>query len=75
MIMKDNFDIQFDSLIDKLEARFDRDPYSLSSSEIQMLKWFADNPGYLGKNPTSKVNSSIRVGFATAFIKKSLSDE
>ena len=75
MIMRDNFDIQFDSLIDKLEARFDRDPYSLSSSEIQMLKWFADNPGYLGKNPTSKVNSSIRVGFATAFIKKSLSDE
>ena len=52
--MRKNVDTNFENIIDKLSRRFDSDPYNLSLSEIQMLKWFSQNPGYLGKPKIDK---------------------
>ena len=52
--MRKNVDTNFENIIDKLSRRFDSDPYNLSLSEIQMLKWFSQNPGYLEKPKIDK---------------------
>ena len=73
--MRKNVDTNFENIIDKLSRRFDSDPYNLSLSEIQMLKWFSQNPGYLGKSLKPKTDDLIKTGLVTAFIKKKLRDE
>ena len=74
--MRENFEIKFENILEKLMQRFDSDPYSLSKSQIQMLKWFSHNPGYLGKTVSSpSANSLIRTGMFTAFVKKNLNDD
>ena len=73
--MRKNVDTNFENIIDKLSRRFDSDPYNLSLSEIQMLKWFSQNPGYLGKPLKFKASDLIKTELATAFIKKKLRDE
>ena len=65
----------FDGVISKLSKRFESNPYSLSPSELQMLKWFSQNPGYLGKSGSSSVSSLIKTGMVTAFVKKNLNDD
>ena len=73
--MKTNIETNFDKILKSLSDRFDSNPYSLSQSEIQMLKWFSQNPGYLGKPLKSKASDLIKTELATAFIKKKLRDE
>ena len=73
--MRKNVDTNFENIIDKLSRRFDSDPYNLSLSEIQMLKWFSQNPGYLGKKQGEKRDDLIKTSFLTTFIKKNLQDD
>ena len=74
--MEIGIETNFDSILEKLVNRFESNPYSLSPSELQRLKWFSENPGYLGKTgSSSSVNSLIRTGMFTAFVKKNLNDD
>ncbi len=73
--MKENFEIKFENILEKLMQRFDSDPYSLSKSQIQMLKWFSQNPGYLGKPKKQDTDDLIKTGLYTAFIKKNLHND
>ena len=73
--MKTNIETNFDKILKNLSDRFDSNPYSLSQSEIQMLKWFSQNPGYLSKSLKPKADNLIKTGLVTAFIKKNLRDE
>ena len=70
--MKTNIETNFDKILKNLSDRFDSNPYSLSQSEIQMLKWFSQNPGYLNKSRKPKADDLIKTGLVTAFIKKKL---
>lgn len=70
--MKKHFEPSFELIIEKLSKRFDSNPYSLSRSEIQMLKWFSQNPGYLGTKQKDKADDLIKTTLFTAFIKKNL---
>ena len=74
-VMKTNIETNFDKILKNLSDRFDSNPYSLSQSEIQMLKWFSQNPGYLSKSVKPKADDLIKTGLVTAFIKKKLRDE
>jgi len=73
--MKTGIETNFDSILGKLVTRFESNPYSLSPSEIQMLKWFSQNPGYLGKSGPSTIDGTIRIGMVTAFVKKKMNDD
>ena len=74
--MEIGIETNFDDILEKLVKRFESNPYSLSPSELQMLKWFSHNPGYLGKTVSSpSANSLIRTGMFTAFVKKNLNDD
>ena len=73
--MKKNIEADFENIIKKLSNRFDSNPYSLSRSELQMLKWFSQNPGYLGKKQEEKKDDLIKTSFLTTFIKKNLQDD
>lgn len=73
--MEIGIETNFDSILEKLVNRFESDPYGLSPSELQMLKWFSQNPGYLGKSSSSSVSSLIKTGMVTAFVKKNLNDD
>ena len=75
MIMKKNTEANFENIIKKLSNRFDSNPYSLSRSELQMLKWFSQNPGYLGNRRGDKRNDLIKTSLFTTFIKKNLQDD
>jgi len=75
MIMKKNIEANFENIIEKLSNRFDNNPYSLSRSELQMLKWFSQNPGYLGKTQGEKRDDLIKTSLLTTFIKKNLQDD
>ena len=68
-------DTNFENIIDKLSRRFDSDPYNLSLSEIQMLKWFSQNPGYLEKPKIDKKADLIKTSLFSTFIKKSLESD
>ena len=74
MIMK-NTEANFENIIKKLSNRFDSNPYSLSRSELQMLKWFSQNPGYLGNKQGEKRHDLIKTSLFTTFIKKNLQDD
>ena len=73
--METGIETNFDNILAKLVNRFESNPYSLSPSEIQMLKWFSQNPGYLGKSGSSTIDSVIRTGIVTAFVKKKMNDD
>ena len=73
--MKKNIEANFENIIKKLSNRFDSNPYSLSRSELQMLKWFSQNPGYLGKKHGEKRHDLIKTSLFTTFIKKNLQDD
>ena len=75
MIMKKNIEANFENIIKKLSNRFDSNPYSLSRSELKMLKWFSQNPGYLGKKQGEKRDDLIKTSLFTTFIKKNLQDD
>ena len=73
--MKRNIEADFENIIKKLSNRFDSNPYSLSRSELQMLNWFSQNPGYLGKKQGEKKDDLIKTSLLTTFIKKNLEDD
>ncbi len=73
--MQENFEIKFENILEKLMQQFDSDPYSLSKSQIQMLKWFSQNPGYLGRPKKQKTDDLIKTSLFTTFIKKSLNND
>ena len=73
--MEIGIETNFDSILEKLVNRFESNPYSLSPSELQMLKWFSQNPGYLGKSGSPSVSSLVKTGIVTAFVKKKLNDD
>jgi len=75
MIMKKNIEANFENIIVKLSNRFDSNPYSLSRSELQMLKWFSQNPGYLGKRQGDHRENLIKTSLFTTFIRKNLQDD
>ena len=75
MSMKINIETNFDTIVENLQSRFDNNPYSLSLSEIQMLKWFGQNPGYLGKSDKADANGLIKTSLVTAFVKRNLNDD
>ena len=70
--MKDFCDINFDGFVEKLSTKFDTNPYGLSKSQIDILKWFSENPGYLKNSNSLNVNGLIRTDLVTRFIKKNL---
>ena len=73
--MRKNVDTNFENIIDKLSRRFDIDPYNLCLSEIQMLKWFSQNPGYLEKPKIDKKADLIKTSLFSTFIKKNLESD
>ena len=73
--MRSDYDICFDSVIGKLSGAFESNPYSLSSSELEILKWFSRNPGYLEKSKKQTVDSLIRTDLVVGFIKKNIGDD
>ena len=73
--MEIGIETNFDSILEKLVNRFESNPYSLSPSELQMLKWFSQNPGYLGKSGSPSVSSLVKTGMVTAFVRKNLNDD
>ena len=73
--MKEKFEIKFENILENLVQQFDSNPYSLSQSQLQMLKWFSQNPGYLGKPRTENTDDLVKTGLFTAFIKKNLKND
>ena len=73
--MKNDYDICFDGVIGRLSGAFESNPYSLSSSELQILKWFSKNPGYLEKPNKQTIDSLIRTDLVVGFIKKNIDDD
>ena len=70
--MKEFCDINFDGFVEKLLEKFDTNPYSLSKSQIDILKWFSENPGYLKNNDAMNVDGLIKTNLVTRFVKKNL---
>jgi hypothetical protein len=70
--MKDFCDIDFDGFVEKLSIKFDTNPYDLSKSQIDILKWFSENPGYLKNSKSLDVNGLIRTDLVTRFVKRNL---
>ena len=58
----------FDSLISRLLTRFDSDPYSLSKSELEILKLFSKNQKPLKKLATDEIFRRVRINLATDFV-------
>ena len=65
----------FDGIVSKLLKKFESDPYSMSKSELEILKWFSKNEPSLKKRTQDEIVHSIKVELATDFIKKSLRNE
>ena len=70
--MKEFCDINFDGFVEKLLEKFDTNPYSLSKSQIDILKWFSENPGYLKSTGSMNVDGLIKTNLVTRFVKKNL---
>ena len=70
--MKEFCDIKFDGFVEKLSEKFDANPYSLSKSQIDILKWFSENPGYLKSKDAMNVDGLIKTNLVTRFVKKNL---
>ena len=70
--MKEFSDINFNGFVEKLSEKFDANPYSLSKSQIDILKWFSENPGYLKNTDNMNVDGLIKTNLVTRFVKKNL---
>ena len=64
----------FDSIISRLLTRFDCNPYSLSKSELEILKWFSKNQKPLEKLNKEEIFKMIRIDFAANFVKKKINE-
>ena len=64
----------FDGVIQKLLTRFESDPYSLTQSELEILKWFSKNQKPLEKLNKEEIFKMIRIDCATNFVKKKINE-
>ena len=65
----------FDSLISRLLTRFDSDPYSLSKSELEILKLFSKNQKPLQKLATDEIFRRVRINLATDFVINNVGED
>ena len=65
----------FDSLISRLLTRFDSDPYSLSKSELEILKVFSKNQKPLRKLATDEIFRRVRINLATDFVINNVGED
>ena len=65
----------FDSLISRLLTRFDSDPYSLSKSELEILKLFSKNQKPLRKLTTDEIFRRVRINLATDFVINNVGED
>ena len=65
----------FDSLISRLLTRFDSDPYSLSKSELEILKLFSKNQKPLKKLATDEIFRRVRINLATDFVTNNVGED
>lgn len=65
----------FDGIVSKLLKKFEIDPYNMSKSELEILKWFSKNEPSLKKRSRDEIINSIKVELATDFVKKRLRNE
>lgn len=73
--MKTNKSNIFDSLISRLLTRFDSDPYSLSKSELEILKLFSKNQKPLRKLATDEIFRRVRINLATDFVINNVGED
>ena len=64
----------FDGLIETLLTRFESDPYSLTQSELKILKWFSKNQKPLEKLNKEEIFKMIRIDCAANFVKKKINE-
>ena len=64
----------FDGVTQKLLTRFESDPYSLTRSEIEILKWFSKNQKPLEKLNKEEIFKIIRIDCAANFVKKKINE-
>ena len=64
----------FDGVIQKLLTRFESDPYSLTQSEIEILKWFSKNQKPLEKLNKEEIFKIMRIECAANFVKKNINE-
>ena len=64
----------FDGVIQKLLTRFESDPYSLTQSEIEILKWFSKNQKPLEKLNKEEIFKIMRIDCAANFVKKNINE-
>lgn len=72
--MKQNTEF-FDGIVSKLLKKFESNPYNMSKSELEILKWFSKNEPSLKKRSRDEIINSIKVELATDFVKKRLRNE
>ena len=65
----------FDSLISRLLTRFDSNPYSLSKSELEILKLFSKNQKPLQKLATDEIFRRVRINLATDFVINNVGED
>jgi len=65
----------FDGLISRLLTRFDSNPYSLSKSELEILKLFSKNQKPLQKLPTDEIFRRLRINLATDFVMNNVGED
>ena len=65
----------FDGLISRLLTRFDSNPYSLSKSELEILKLFSKNQKPLRKLATDEIFRRVRINLATDFVINNVGED
>jgi len=65
----------FEGLISRLLTRFDSNPYSLSKSELEILKLFSKNQKPLQKLATDEIFRHVRINLATDFVINSVGED
>ncbi len=65
----------FDSMISRLLTRFDSNPYSLSKSELEILKLFSKNQKPLQKLATDEIFRRVRINLATDFVINNVGED
>tara|TARA_A200000113_G_scaffold51169_1_gene42086 strand:+ start:1820 stop:2053 length:234 start_codon:yes stop_codon:yes gene_type:complete len=64
----------FDGLIETLLTRFESNPYSLTQSELEILKWFSKNHKPLEKLNKEEIFKMMRIDCAANFVKKKINE-
>ena len=73
--MKKNKPSIFNGLISRLLTRFDSNPYSLSKSELEILKLFSKNQKPLQKLATDEIFRRVRINLATDFVINNVGED